>query len=251
MNIKNATILFYLPEDANTDLLDYLISKDLYIIPVTDEEVLKAIDKEEYNLAILYDYKNTPNDTALITRVRRRSKDCPIIAVSSSDNINTKINAFYSGVNDYIVRPCNYEEFYLRVLSIIKLSSYLDISRVKSTINNVRYYAIGRYILDGPSRKLTCGDVTLGLTPAERDALLCLFYNKNKTVSISELLKAIRNRSPNAEAAKRTISVIIHTLKKKLILDSNINIGVVYKEGYMLTIANDIQNANSLAADLL
>jgi two-component system OmpR family response regulator len=251
MNIKNTTILFYLPEDSNIDLLDYLISKDIYIISVTDEEVLEAIDKEAYNLAILYDYKNTPGDMTLITRVRQRSECCPIIIVSNSDNINTKINAFYSGISDYIVRPCNYEEFYLRILSIIRLSNFSGTFQAKAAINNIRYYSIGKYILDVPSKKLIYRDIAFDLTAAERSILLCLLNNKNKSVSILELVKAARNMSPNATAAKNTIRAVICTLRAKLKFDSNVNIESTYREGYILTIANDTQNANSLAADLL
>ena len=250
-------ILFYLPEDANTDLVDYLIAKDLYLILATDDDVFESIDKEPYDMAILYDYKNKPGDITLISRINSRGKLCPIIQVSTCEDIKVKIRLFKSGIAEYIVRPCDYEEFYMHVMAIINLT-HVSIT-TKEALSEVDYYNIGRYyVLDVRNRCLHYKKrEVFNLFSSELKILIRLLIDKTKFTPCSELIKAAGIKQRDERKALNTLRVIIHGIRRKLIFDRNILIQVVGgSRGYKLIIKEQAAivsdtTPEQLAADLL
>ena len=247
-------ILFYLPESANTDLVDYLVSKNLQLILVTDDDVLESIDAEPYNIAILYDYKNRAGDITLISRINSRGKFCPIIQVSTCEDVNIKISLFKLGIVEYIVRPCDYEEFYLRVMAILNLT-YVSMT-TKDANNSIDYYTISRdYVLDIQSRRLCYkNEKIFCLFPAEFSILTRLLTAKTRLVSNNELIRAARIKQKDKQKAQNCLRATISGLRRKLILDRNIFIEAVGNRGYMLLIRRTSTNnttAEDLAADLL
>lgn len=58
----------------------------------------------------------------VLDRIKKEDSELPIVFITGSDKIETKVNALKRGVEDYITKPFNVEEVVARVESILKRS---------------------------------------------------------------------------------------------------------------------------------
>ena len=89
-----------------------------------------------------------PGDDGLtLTKEIRESSDIPIILLTAKSGTDSKIEGLEIGADDYLTKPFNPKELFIRVLSILKRAKNED------NIDNEIFF--GDYALNIEKRELT------------------------------------------------------------------------------------------------
>ena len=101
-------------------------------------------------------------------------------------------------------------------------------------IDNNRLFTFGSVVFDAQKRQLEINKETIDLTATETRLLLIFASSPNETIERSRLQKEIWE--DEGVIVGRSLDMFISKLRKKLELDSNINIVVVRGKGYKLEV---------------
>lgn len=220
-------ILVYQDEDCSI-LVDYLVFYGFKVINTSEENVLKKLRDGNYDLCILGHFKaNIPGDLKLLHFLRKINKKMPVIFVSDLFDYSYIIEAFNSGVDDYVVRPYNLEELICRVKALLKRCGV----KVRSI---ERAYRIGNYTFDTEANTLKLNSTEIKLTAKESKTLALLCAYKDELLSKEILLHSIWK--DNNYFNKRSLDVHICHLRNYLNQDSRIKIDTIRGLGYSLAI---------------
>ena len=229
MNIQTSLprILVYQDEDCSI-LVDYLAFYGFNVITTSEENVLEKLRKGNYDLCILSHFKaNIPGDLKLLNFLRKINKKMPVIFVSDLFDYSYIIEAFNSGVDDYVVKPYNLEELICRVKALLK--------RCGVKVRGIEHaYRIGNYIFDTETNTLRLNSVEIKLTAKESKTLALLCAYKNELLSKEILLHDIWKDDNYFN--KRSLDVHMCNLRKYLSQDNRIKINTIRGLGYSLVI---------------
>ena len=220
-------ILVYQVEDCSI-LIDYLTFYGFNVISTSEENVLKILREGNYDLCILDHFKaNIPGDLKLLNFLRKINKKMPVIFVSDLFDYSYIIEAFNSGVDDYVVKPYNLEELICRVKALLK--------RCGVKVRGIEHaYRIGNYIFDTETNTLRLNSVEIKLTAKESKTLALLCAYKNELLSKEILLHDIWKDDNYFN--KRSLDVHMCNLRKYLSQDNRIKINTIRGLGYSLVI---------------
>lgn len=220
-------ILVYQDEDCSI-LVDYLVFYGFKVINTSEENVLKKLRDGNYDLCILGHFKaNIPGDLKLLHFLRKINKKMPVIFVSDLFDYSYIIEAFNSGVDDYVVRPYNLEELICRVKALLK--------RCGVKVRSIEHaYRIGNYTFDTEANILKLGSAEIKLTAKESKTLALLCAYKDELLSKEILLHSIWK--DNNYFNKRSLDVHICHLRNYLNQDNRIKIDTIRGLGYSLAI---------------
>lgn len=223
-------ILVYQDEDCSI-LVDYLAFCGFNVISTSEENVLGKLRESNYDLCILGHFKaNIPGDLKLLHFLRKIDKKMPIIFVSDLFDYSYIIEAFNSGVDDYIVRPYNLDELVCRVKALLRRCGV----KVRSI---EQAYKIGNYIFNTEAGTLKLNSAEIKLTAKESKTLALLCAYKNELLPKEILLHGIW-RDDNY-FNKRSLDVHMCHLRNYLNQDKRINIDTIRGLGYSLTVKDE------------
>ncbi len=160
-----------------------------------------------------------PEETGVefLTKIRKNGNIIPAIVLTAMGDIDTKIECFENGCNDYLVKPFEPRELILRINNILK---------EKHIENN--FCEFGDYIFDFNKQILLKNNNIVSLTDIETKILNKLCLNLNSTLSREELLFDDLN--------ERSIDVAIARLRKKI--EENVKnskyLRTIRNKGYIL-----------------
>ena len=107
-------------------LSQYLINKGFIVsIANSADQARSKIQLIKYDLIIL-DIMMPGDDGLTLTKEIRESSDIPIILLTAKSGMESKIEGFEIGADDYLTKPFNPKELLLRVLSILKRAKNED-----------------------------------------------------------------------------------------------------------------------------
>ena len=116
---------------------------------------------------------------------------------------NDKIDGLKIGTDDYISKPFEPEELFLRINNLLKL--YENVNRAELL------YSFGSFIYNTKTNLLTLNDKEIYLTEGENNLLLKLINNRNNTLSREELAEKEFD-----ESELRKVDVGITRLRQKI-----------------------------------
>lgn len=139
-----------------------------------------------------------------------RTKQIPIIVLSESDAVSSKITAFSLGADDYVVKPFHIMELKARVES--KLRKQNEQKAVEGALRR------GALHLDIELQKLSVQagliEMEVKLTSLEFKLLACLAKNEGRVMSRERILESVWGRS--VQVVDRTVDTHVSSLRKKL-----------------------------------
>ncbi len=112
----------------------------------------------------------------------------PILFLTASGGIESKIAGFNAGGDDYLVKPFDLEELNLRVKALLR--------RVSAQPGGASSLAAGPLSLDCETFDLTIGDKTVLLTPVEFELIHFLMSNVGRVFSAEQLLREVWQYPP-------------------------------------------------------
>ncbi|HSP21482.1 MAG TPA: ATP-binding protein [Planococcus sp. (in: firmicutes)] len=124
--------------DVNRQMVTYhLIREGFEVTGVSEgKEALKLLSEQPIDLVILEWALADMTGDELCRSIRKEFTltELPILMMSEEEGMRHKTNAFTAGANDYLVKPCDKEEFLLRVETLANLRS------LTQEITNVNYF---------------------------------------------------------------------------------------------------------------
>lgn len=123
----------------------------------------------------------------VLTRIRETDEAVPIIVLSARYNPDDKVRCFQEGVDDYLCKPFNLDEFLLRVERLIKRSEWSKKEKLLST-NDV--YTFGDNLIDFNKNIAKNKSDEFSLTVQEVKLLKLFIENEGRVLSRQELLFA-------------------------------------------------------------
>lgn len=218
------TILLVDDDRRLRDLLkDYLNEKNLQVFTCEDfieaKEVLKFFI---FDLVILDRMMPSGDGVDLISLIKNKSNIPVIILTAMGEDVN-KIHGLKTGSDDYVTKPFEPEELYLRIKKLLKLYENINQSELR--------IEFGDYIFNTKTQDLKINNNEIYLTEGEHNLLLKLINKRNHLVSREELADEEFD-----ESELRKVDVGITRLRQKIekIAKKPQFIKTIRGKGYML-----------------
>jgi len=190
---------------------------------------------ENYNLALTkinsYDYDCILLDLMLpdgdgfdiLKELKAKNKTEGVIIISAKENLETRLEGFKLGADDYLTKPFHLAELLVRMQALIRRKNFKG-------SNNVIFNEI---VVEIFSKTVSVNDIKLDLTKKELDLLLFLIGNENKVLSKSAIAEHLSGDMADMLDNHDFIYAHIKNLKKKLTqAGSGDYIKTVYGLGY-------------------
>ena len=184
-------------------LKDYLNEKNFQVFTSVDfDEAKEILGFFIFDLIILDRMMPTGDGINLIQDIKKTSKT-PIIMLTAMSENNDKIDGLKTGTDDYLSKPFEPEELFLRINNLLKL--YESVNQAELL------FSFGNFIYNTKTNSLTLNGKEIYLTEGENSLLLKLINNRNNTLSREHLAEKEFD-----ESELRKVDVGITRLRQKI-----------------------------------
>ena len=221
--IKKSILLVDDDQRLRELLKDYLNEKNFQVFTSEDfDEAKEILGFFIFDLIILDRMMPTGDGINLIQDIKKASKT-PIIMLTAMSENNDKIDGLKTGTDDYLSKPFEPEELFLRINNLLKL--YENVNQAELL------FSFGSFIYNKKTNSLKLNDKEIYLTEGENNLLLKLINNRNNTLSRDELAEKEFD-----ESELRKVDVGITRLRQKIekIPKQPQYIKTIRGKGYML-----------------
>ena len=156
--------------------------------------------------------------------VRGLNEEIPILFMSARDDIASKQRGFRIGVDDYMVKPIDLDELFLRIGALLR----------RAKIASSRKLEIGSFVMDADEHTAYLGDEEIPLTNREFSILYKLLSYPKKTFTRTQLMDEFWDA--DTETAPRAVDVYMTKLRQKLAECDDFEIKTVHGLGYKAVI---------------
>ena len=220
----NKAILLVDDDQRLRDLLkDYLTEKNFKVFPSQDfSEAKEILNFFIFDLIILDRMMPSGDGIDLVKKIKEVS-NTPVIMLTAMGENNNRIDGLKTGADDYITKPFEPEELYLRIDKLLRLYDGINKSELR--------IGFGEFIFDTKTNSLNLNNKEIYLTEGENNLLSKLINNRNNTLSREELADKEFD-----ESELRKIDVGITRLRQKIekIPKQPQFIKTIRSKGYML-----------------
>lgn len=156
--------------------------------------------------------------------VRVMNADIPILFMTARDDIASKQRGFRIGVDDYMVKPIDLDELFLRNGALLR--------RAKIAAN--RKLEIGSFVMDADEHTAYLNEEEIQMTNREFSILYKLLSYPKKTFTRTQLMDEFWDA--DTETAPRAVDVYMTKLRSKLAECDDFEIVTVHGLGYKAVI---------------
>jgi DNA-binding response OmpR family regulator len=194
------------------------------LLATNGDQALELYQKEVIELLVLDVMMPKKDGFTLAKEIRLTDDDIPIIFLTAKSQTSDVVEGFSVGGNDYLKKPFSMEELIVRIHNLLNKSSIQKTERITQ---------IGSYVFDFQKQILQYKNTDkINLTHREAHLLFHLLKHKNQVLDRSFVLKELWGNDDFFNA--RSMDVFISKLRKKLHLDTTIQIVNVRGYGYKL-----------------
>ena len=168
------------------------------------QEALDFISYSEYDLIITDIMMPNVDGYEFIDKLRANKNDTPVIMLTAKDTLEDKIMGLDSGVDDYIVKPFEFDELLARIRVLMRRNYGLATNIIQ----------IEEVTLDLAKKQVTKSGEIIDLTGKEYEVLEYLMKNKGSILSRDQILNHVWDYE--YEGASNIVDVIIKNIRKKL-----------------------------------
>ena len=204
-------------------LKDYLKEKNFQVFTSADfNEAKEILGFFIFDLIILDIMMPNGDGINLIQYIKKASKT-PVIMLTAMSENNDKIDGLKTGTDDYLSKPFEPEELFLRINNLLKL--YENVNHAELL------FSFGSFVYNTKTNSLTLNEKEIYLTEGENNLLLKLINSRNNTLSREELAEKEFD-----ESELRKVDVGITRLRQKIekIPKQPQYIKTIRGKGYML-----------------
>lgn len=193
--------------DISGSIKDYLKSNDIHCEIATNYQ--KALDK-----ITMYDYDCILLDLMLpdgdgfdvLKKLKALGKNDGVIIISAKEMLETKIEGFNLGADDYLTKPFHLSELLVRIQALVRRKKFDGNNRI--VFNEIE--------IDLQAKSVKIGDTKVEFTRKELDLLLFLIGNRNKVLSKGAIAEHLSGDMADMLDNYDFVYAHIKNLKKKL-----------------------------------
>jgi two-component system, OmpR family, response regulator QseB len=140
----------------------------------------------------------------LLTEVRQRNHELPIIVMTARDGLSDRLRGLDNGADDYLVKPFAASELIARLRAVMR----------RAAGHATDQWHIGQVMIDIARRVVVVEQTEVALTPTEYRLLVELALSTGKVVLRDALIERLwSNAEQGSEAA---LEVQVHGLRRKI-----------------------------------
>ncbi|HRQ85372.1 MAG TPA: response regulator transcription factor [Flavobacteriales bacterium] len=175
--------------------------------PVFDGKMAqRAIRNSRFHLVLLDLSLPEVDGFKLTEEIRRRDRNTPVIILTAFGDMDSKLNAFQLGADDYLVKPVHFQELLAKVKVFLK--------RAESHPLEVEHIEVADLRIDLQRKTVERAGQAIELTPKEFHLLACLARNKGRVLSKDDLAEQVWDNAYGV--SNNTIEVYISFLRSKV-----------------------------------
>ena len=159
-----------------------------------------------------------------VRTVRSLNENIPILFMTARDDFAAKQKGYRVGVDDYMVKPIDLDELFLRIGALLR----------RAKIASSRKLTVGTFVMDADEHTAYLGDDEINLTNREFSLLYKLLSYPKKTFTRSQLMDEFWD--PDTASGPRTVDVYMTKLRAKLAGCEDFEIVTVRGLGYKAVI---------------
>lgn len=152
--------------------------------------------------------------------VRQLNENIPILFMTARDDMASKQRGFRIGVDDYMVKPIDLDELFLRIGALLR----------RARIAASRKLEVGSFSMDADEHTAYLGQEEISLTNREFSILYKLLSYPKKTFTRAQLMDEFWDA--NTDTAPRAVDVYMTKLRAKLVDCRDFEIKTVHGLGY-------------------
>ena len=156
--------------------------------------------------------------------VRSLNENIPILYMTARDDLASKQRGFRIGVDDYMVKPIDLDELFLRIGALLR----------RAKIATSRKLEVGAFLMDADEHTATLNGEEINLTNREFNILYKLLSYPKKTFTRQQLMEEFWDA--DTDTAPRAVDVYMTKLRSKLSECQDFEIKTVHGLGYKVVI---------------
>ena len=156
--------------------------------------------------------------------VRALNEEIPILFMTARDDFASKQRGFRIGVDDYMVKPIDLDELFLRIGALLR----------RAKIASSRKLEVGSFVMDADEHTAYLNDEEIPLTNREFSILYKLLSYPKKTFTRMQLMDEFWDA--DKETAPRAVDVYMTKLRSKLADCNDFEIVTVHGLGYKVVL---------------
>lgn len=233
MEEKKAKILIVDDEPDIRKVVRLLLSKKGYIISeVGDgESAVSAVENDDIDLIIM-DIMMPKMSGVEATKKIRENSFIPILFLTAKSLDKDKEGAYFSGGDDYLVKPFSSVELLLKVESLLR--RYM-IYNGKGSDKTDDMMLLGGVCVNSERREVSKNGIIIDLRGRESDMFFYLLEHRGEIVETGTLYEAVWGE-PTLSSGENNVMVNMLSLRKKLEDDPSSPrlLKTVWGRGYLL-----------------
>ncbi|PWN63371.1 response regulator transcription factor [Chryseobacterium oncorhynchi] len=200
----------------SAELCRFLESNNFVCDKIYDGEIfLRQIKSKTYDLYLLDINVPKINGLDVCQTIRSFDKNTPIIIISAYGDLSDKKDAFTRLADDYLVKPFQFEELFLRINSLLR-------RKMPSDTSDQDILRVDDLIINKTEQKIYRGGNEITLTLKEFQLLVYLAEAQGRTVSKQQITEHVWEHNFNTNT--NTVEVYINFLRKKIDKDFKIKL---------------------------
>ena len=160
----------------------------------------------------------------LAKTVRALNSDIPILFMTARDDFASKQRGYRIGIDDYMIKPIDLDELFLRIGALLR----------RSKIASSRRIELDGFVMDADERSATVNGEEISLTAREFDLLYKLLSYPKRTFTRTQLMDEFWD--VDTQSGTRTVDVYMTKLRSKLGDCQAFEIQTVHGLGYKAVI---------------
>lgn len=152
--------------------------------------------------------------------IRSLNENIPILFMTARDDIASKQRGFRIGVDDYMVKPIDLDELFLRIGALLR----------RAKIAASRKLEVGSFVMDADERTAYLDGEEIPMTNREFQILYKLLSYPKKTFTRTQLMDEFWDA--DTETAPRAVDVYMTKLRSKLAGCHDFELVTVHGLGY-------------------
>jgi len=199
-------ILIVEDEKRLNDILQRSLKAEGYIVDgvTTAVDGFESVKNFHYDLIILDLQLPDGNGTQLLKRVRGQGQSMPALILTARSDLESKLENFRAGADDYVVKPVAMAELAIRVQALLRRGPTLQENIIRAADLEVNRL----------TRQVTRDSRRIELSAKEYSLLEYLLLNSGRILSRSMIVEKIWDQS--FEGLTNIVDVYIGHLRRKI-----------------------------------
>ncbi|MGN0814907.1 MAG: response regulator transcription factor [Candidatus Coproplasma sp.] len=187
-------------------------------------EAYDALESDAFDLIVSDVMMPDINGFEFARSIREVNDEVPILFMTALDDFASKQRGYRVGVDDYMVKPIDLDELFLRIGALLR----------RAKIAASRKLEIGSFVMDADERTACLNGEEIPLTKREFSILYKMLSNPKKTFTRTQLMDEFWDS--DSETAPRAVDVYMTKLRAKFADCEDFEIKTVHGLGYKAVI---------------